>query len=116
MVNSAVLTAMAAAHEYLSSQGYESIKITSKYDKIFIETKKEPDQIHFTHLTTKVLPLGSYLEWNDKHGRVTNVNRDQPVLESKECKHEDKYKNIVSANLRFWSCVDCGKDLGDIDE
>jgi len=29
------------------------------------------------------------------------------------CTHPNKYKNIISANLKFWACPDCGDDLGD---
>jgi hypothetical protein len=30
------------------------------------------------------------------------------------CKNPKKYKNIISNNLKFWSCKNCGADLGDI--
>ena len=32
------------------------------------------------------------------------------------CKKPDKYKNIISSNLKFWSCRNCGADLGDIND
>ena len=30
------------------------------------------------------------------------------------CKKPEKYKNIVSKNLQFYACKNCGADLGDI--
>ena len=33
-----------------------------------------------------------------------------------QCQHLNRYKNIISANLKFWCCSDCGADLGDIKE
>lgn len=32
------------------------------------------------------------------------------------CDNPDKYKNIISNNLKFWSCRNCGADLGDIED
>lgn len=34
--------------------------------------------------------------------------------ENKVCTHPNKYKNVLSANLSFWVCPDCKKDLGDV--
>jgi len=31
------------------------------------------------------------------------------------CDKPSKYKNIVSTSLKFWSCRNCGADLGDIE-
>ena len=33
---------------------------------------------------------------------------------SDKCTHPNKYKNVVSASMKFWYCRDCGQDLGDI--
>jgi len=30
------------------------------------------------------------------------------------CEKPQKYKNIISNSLKFWSCKNCGADLGDI--
>lgn len=29
------------------------------------------------------------------------------------CKHPAKYFNVLSANLKYWVCPDCKKDLGE---
>lgn len=29
------------------------------------------------------------------------------------CQHPNKYKNVLSASLKFYYCPDCGADLGD---
>lgn len=31
------------------------------------------------------------------------------------CSNPQKYKNVVSNNLKFWACRNCGADLGDIE-
>lgn len=31
------------------------------------------------------------------------------------CDNPQKYKNIISNNMKFWACSSCGADLGDID-
>lgn len=40
----------------------------------------------------------------------------EPIVKASKpiCNHNKKYKNVVSANLKFWYCPDCGKDLGDV--
>jgi len=35
-------------------------------------------------------------------------------IEATICLHRNKYKNIISAQLQFWVCPDCGADLGDV--
>jgi len=37
-----------------------------------------------------------------------------PSLSKDCCDKPDKYENIISRNLRFYSCRSCGADLGDI--
>lgn len=32
------------------------------------------------------------------------------------CEKPNKYKNIISNSLKFWSCKNCGADLGDIND
>jgi len=31
------------------------------------------------------------------------------------CEKPQKYKNIISNNLKFWACRNCGADLGDVE-
>lgn len=53
--------------------------------------------------------LKDYILLDDKSASTIT---GKPV--SNDCKHTNKYKNIISNNLKFWCCRDCGKDLGDI--
>ena len=43
-------------------------------------------------------------DWDDYFGKEKDC-----------CDKPDKYKNIVSKNLKFWSCKNCGADLGDVE-
>lgn len=38
-----------------------------------------------------------------------------PIPKKAKCKHENKKKVIISANLKYWFCPDCKADLGDIE-
>ena len=38
------------------------------------------------------------------------------TLTKKCCSKPDKYKNIISNSLKFYSCKNCGADLGDIND
>lgn len=51
---------------------------------------------------------------NPKGKFVKNENYGMSVRNSSCCDNPDKYKNIISANLKFWSCRNCGADLGNI--
>jgi len=39
---------------------------------------------------------------------------DRKLASHRTCKHENRYINKISANLAFWYCPDCKKDLGDV--
>lgn len=68
-------------------------KWEKQYDKFYEELKKR--SIH---------PKDKYCSKHD-----SGVS-----LSSECCSNPDKYKNIVSKSLKFWSCKNCGADLGDI--
>ena len=54
-----------------------------------------------------------------KKGKVFDVvdwKTPKYVKEEICCKKQDKYRNIISNNLKFWSCKSCGADLGDIND
>ena len=48
---------------------------------------------------------------SNEHLTLIDVATPPPVPTA--CQHERKYLNIISANLKFYVCPDCGKDLGD---
>lgn len=70
--------------------------------------------------------LYEYLEESlkTKKGEVINLGNiglslDKKVINKKKerifcCESPDKYKNVISKNLKFWSCRNCGADLGDL--
>lgn len=46
-----------------------------------------------------------------------DINTDaEPPPVPEPCLHPNKYKNIISSNLKFWVCPDCKADLGDVVE
>ena len=42
------------------------------------------------------------------------IKEEVSKVENQICFHPNKYMNEVSANLKFWVCPDCKKDLGDV--
>ena len=41
-------------------------------------------------------------------------NKAPTIQSENQCTHPNKYKNIISANMKFWVCPDCKEDLGDV--
>lgn len=44
----------------------------------------------------------------DKHNDIITAQ----LPKNRNCQHKNKYLNILSVNMKFWVCKDCGKDLG----
>jgi len=59
-------------------------------------------------------------KWDKSWDKAKNTKPDSHykfdwLKDSKNCcSKPSKYKNIISNNLKFWSCSNCGADLGDI--
>jgi hypothetical protein len=57
-------------------------------------------------------PTDKDLKYPDKKEKQNN--EPPPIPKKSLCEHKNKKKVIVSANLKFWVCEDCKKDLGDV--
>lgn len=68
-----------------------------------------------TYDKKKYISHNSYITlYDDYYKQETQIEMDLDFgTADLECKHENKYKNIISANLKFYICKDCGADLGD---
>jgi hypothetical protein len=59
------------------------------------------------------------IEYYDSQEKISYVNEEdiklweEGVIADVVCKHPDKYFNVLSANLKYWVCPDCKKDLGE---
>lgn len=48
-------------------------------------------------------------------GKDINISEKKRLVPKKCCSDPEKYKNGMG-RLRFWSCKNCGADLGDIND
>lgn len=55
---------------------------------------------------------GNYMGFYTRES-LSRISRPQKVDKTPQCSHQNKYKNVLSAHLRFWYCPDCKQDLGD---
>ena len=61
---------------------------------------------HYTGNHTVKLPEGQTIDF---------IQLDITIAKpDKCCPNPHKYKNVISKSLKFWSCSNCGADLGDI--
>tara|TARA_R100000951_G_scaffold111334_1_gene110244 strand:+ start:4658 stop:5005 length:348 start_codon:yes stop_codon:yes gene_type:complete len=55
--------------------------------------------------------IGNKSEWVNTDWIFENITISKDC-----CNNPDKYKNIISNSLKFYSCRNCGADLGNIDD
>lgn len=75
----------------------------------YIKRNNEGDFFIKVDKTTKVNQYGETYQT----ATITRKPTNHISVEGNKCTHPNKYKNIISNNLRFWACPDCGADLGD---
>lgn len=75
-----------------------------KDQEAYIEMMKKRLLVPKGKLIVPVEAILVYEMFNPKHHIEAEACCDKP----------NKYKNIISTSLKFWSCRNCGADLGDI--
>jgi len=86
----------------------DELKIKGGYDFVGTITKKDIDDFF------KNGPIPSN---TDECHKAASTGRFEYGSQTEEkessCKHPNKYKNIISASVKFWYCPCCKEDLGD---
>ena len=96
---------------------------------IKIKVNGKVEEVEFGELETQVAeswpsrdnlptgdPIGDVVEEKPTiHRQGKNFDLGFEAVAKKECcESPDKYENIISNSLKFYSCRNCGADLGDI--
>jgi hypothetical protein len=73
----------------------------------FEQYKKDMEKYINTMKNRLLVPKGKMVEVCGK------ASSGESVFQKTCCSNPDKYKNVISNNLKFYSCRNCGADLGD---
>lgn len=102
-------------HQIMSKLGHENYMFdVCEPGTLKISTPENPTPEQIMTLQSMVAAPFK-VEWNKQSANVNFIPVKVEVAKT-NCPHNRRYKNIVSANLKFWSCSDCGADLGDIND
>jgi hypothetical protein len=106
------LKKMGYTHTYVRL-GVNNIELYTWSDKVYGKQTLVKTE-DFLQLNS-FLPVGYALEWNGlKFAGLSDYLKEEEKPSVPVCSHPNKYKNIISANMQFWYCPDCGSDLGDV--
>ena len=91
--------------------GYEKITITRFVPQMYSDTVEVMYIGSFNSGMVMCTGLYTLLAEEAELIKLTGIEDSVNIEIEEECKHEKKYLNIISNNLKFWCCPKCKKEL-----
>lgn len=99
------------------TNGIDSEGLLEEFNVFFDKLNAEANANTNTHHKSAYDGWDDYGDWDPKtNGNVKQNDNPKKTPVNNYCLHQERYRNLITKNMDYWVCYNCGKDLGNVSD